>query len=176
MIDRAQVWIEPYWNAEHLRRALDWLLVLDPDASEALRLAALTHDMERHFSGGPVQDLSIPPAKNLEYRREHSERSARIVGAWLRDEATDDATIAEVERLIRLHEAGGDPDANLLQAADSLSFLEVNIDIPYAWARRGDCDLDRAHAQHTWMFERIQVPAARDLALPLYEEALRHGG
>ncbi|MCY7302136.1 MAG: DUF4202 domain-containing protein [Thermoleophilia bacterium] len=176
MIDRAQVWIEPYWNAEHLRRAMDWLLVLDPDASEALRLAALTHDMERHFPGGPVQDLSIPPAKNLEYRREHSERSARIVGAWLRDEGADDATIAEVERLIRLHEAGGDPDANLLQAADSLSFLEVNIDIPYAWVRRGDCDLDRARAQHTWMFERIQVPAARDLAMPLYEAAIRHGG
>ncbi len=81
-----------------------------------------------------------------------------------------------MERLIRLHEAGGDPGANLLQAADSLSFLEVNIDIPYAWARRGDCDLDRARAQHTWMFERIQVPAARDLALPRYEEAIRHGG
>ena len=173
MIDRAQVWIEPYWNAEHLRRAMDWLLVLDSDASQALRLAAVTHDMERHFPGGPEQDLSIPPAENLEYRREHSERSARIVGAWIRDEGADDATIAEVERLIRLHESGGDPDANLLQAADSLSFLEVNIDIPYVWARRGECDLDRARAQHTWMFERIQVPAARDLALPLYEEAIR---
>ena len=86
------------------------------------------------------------------------------------------ATVAEVERLIRLHEAGGDPDADLLQAADSLSFLEVNIDIPYAWARRGDCDLARARAQHTWMFERIQVPAAHELALPLHAEALRHGG
>ena len=176
MIDRTQVWIEPYWNAEHLRRALDWLLVLDPDASEALRLAAVTHDMERHFPGGPVQDLAILPSENLEYGREHSERSARIVGAWLRDEGADDAIVAEVERLIRLHEAGGDRNANLLQAADSLSFLEVNIDIPYAWARRGDCDLDRARAQHTWMFERIQVPAARNLALPLYEEAVGHGG
>ena len=176
MIDRAGRWIEPYWNAEHLRRTVDWLLVLDPGASEPLRLAALTHDMERHFPGGPEQDLSIAPEAGLDYRRDHADRSARIVVAWLRDEGADEATIAEVERLIRLHEAGGDPDANLLQAADSLSFLEVNIDIPYAWARRGDCDLDRARAQHTWMFERIQVPAARDLALPLYEEAIRHGG
>ncbi len=176
MIDKAQAFIEPYWNAEHLRRALDWLLVLDPDASEALRLAALTHDMERHFPGGPVQDLSIQPDEGLEYLREHSERSARIVGAWLHDEGADDATIAEVGRLILIHEAGGDPDANLLQAADSLSFLEVNIDIPYAWVRRGDCDLDRARAQHTWMFQRIRVPAARDLAVPLYEAAIGHGG
>ena len=175
MIDRAKRWIEPYWNVEHLRRADDWLLILSPDASEPLRLAALTHDMERHFPGGPVQDLSLPPGAGTEYRREHSERSARIVGAWLREEGADDPTVAEVERLIRLHEAGGATDADLLQAADSLSFLEVNIDIPYAWARRGDCDLQRAHAQHEWMYERIQVPRARELALPLYEEALRHG-
>lgn len=176
MIDRAVRWIEPYWNAEHLRRTADWLLVLVPDASEELRLAAVTHDMERHFPGGPEPDLSITPEADTEYRREHSERSARIVGEWLRGEAAAAATIAEVERLIRLHEVGGDPDSDLLQAADSLSFLEVNIDIPYAWARRGACDLDRARAQHTWMFERIRVSEARELGLPLYQEALRHGG
>ena len=175
-IDRAQEWIEPYWNAEHLRRALHWLLVLDEGASEALQLAALTHDMERHFPGGPEQDLSIAPEAGLEYRRLHAERSARIVGEWLREVGADPTSVAEVERLILLHESGGDTNANLLQAADSLSFLEVNIDIPYAWARRGDCDLDRARAQHTWMFERIQVDEARDLAQPLYDKAIRHGG
>lgn len=176
MIDRAQRWIEPYWNAEHLRRTADWLLVLEPNASETLRLAALTHDMERHFPGGPVPDLALPPETDVAYRRAHAERSARIVGEWLRGEGASEATIAEAERLIELHEVGGDHDADLLQAADSLSFLEVNVDIPYAWARRGDCDLERARAQHTWMFERIKVPAARELAEPLYEEALRHGG
>ena len=138
----------------------DWLLVLEPDASEALRLAALTHDMERHFPGGPVPDLTLPPEADVAYRREHSERSARIVGEWLRGEGAPETTIAEVERLIRLHEVGGDHDADVLQAADSLSFLEVNVDVPYAWARRGDCDLERARAQHAWMFERIKVPAA----------------
>ncbi len=176
VIDRATAWIEPYWNADHLRRTVDWLLVLDPGAGETSRLAALTHDMERHFPGGPKQDLSVPPGAGTEYRRAHAERSARIVGEWLREEGAEDATVAEVERLIRLHEAGGDPSADLLQAADSLSFLEVNIDVPYAWVRRGDCDLARARAQHTWMFERIKVPVARELARPLYEEALLHGG
>ena len=176
LIDEAADWIEPYWNAEHLRRALDWLLVLDSDASKELQLAALTHDMERHFPGGPEQDLSIAPEAGLEYRRLHSERSARIVGEWLREAGAEPASVAEVERLIRLHESGGDADANALQAADSLSFLEVNIDIPYVWARRGACGLDRARAQHTWMFERIQIPEARTLARPLYDEAIRHGG
>jgi Domain of unknown function (DUF4202) len=176
VISRAERWIEPYWNAEHLRRTAHWVLVLDSDAGETLRLAALTHDMERHFPGGPVQNLTLPPESDVEYWREHSERSARIVGEWLRGEGAPETTIAEVERLVHLHEVGGDHDADVLQAADSLSFLEVNVDVPYAWARRGDCDLERARAQHTWMFERIRVPAARELAGPLYEGALRHGG
>jgi hypothetical protein len=175
VIDRASAWIEPYWNAEHLRRTADWLLIVEPAADEPLQLAALTHDMERHFPGGPVQDLSVPPGRDGAYRREHSERSARIVGEWLRGEGADAGTVAEVERLIVLHEVGGDSAADALQAADSLSFLEVNIDVPYAWARRGDCDIARARAQHTWMFERIRLPGAQDLARPLYEAALRHG-
>jgi hypothetical protein len=176
VIDRAERWIEPYWNAEHLRRTADWMLVVEPDASETLQLAALTHDMERHFPGGPVQNLTMPPERDMEYWREHSERSARIVGEWLRGEGAPETTIAEVERLVQLHEVGGDHDADVLQAADSLSFLEVNVDVPYAWARRGDCTLERARAQHAWMFERIKVPAARMLAGPLYEEALRRVG
>lgn len=176
MTDRAAVWIEPYWNAEHLRRTLHWLLKLEPDAAEPIRLAALTHDMERHFAGGPVADRTLPPADDTVYLDAHAQRSARIVGEWLRDQGAADATVAEVERLVRLHEVGGDREADLLQAADSLSFLEVNVDVPYAWARRGECDLDRARAQHFWMFDRIKVPEARTLAQPLYEEALRHGG
>ena len=81
---QALAWIEPYWNAEHLRRTRDWLLELEPEASEALRLAALTHDIERHFPGGPVNDLAVPPEQETEYRRRHAERSAAYVEEWLR--------------------------------------------------------------------------------------------
>jgi hypothetical protein len=175
VIERARVWVEPYWNAEHLRRTLDWLLVLAPDADEDLQLAALTHDMERHFPGGPVQDLSIPAGDDDAYRRAHSERSATIVGAWLREAELAAPGVARVEELIRLHETGGSPAADLLQAADSISFLEVNIDVPYRWLREGRCDLARAQAQHRWMFERIRVRRAAELARPYLERALAVG-
>lgn len=175
MIDRARAWVAPYWNVDHLERTLDWLLELEPDAGEALRLAALTHDMERHFPGGPVAALTEPPEEEVEYRRAHSERSAEIVGGWLREQGADEALVSEVERLILLHETGGDPEADLLQAADSLSFLEVNVDVPYRWVREGRCDLERARAQHRWMFERIRHEPAVALARPLLEEALRAG-
>ena len=166
--ERAVAWIEPYWNAEYLRRTRDWLLELDPEASEALRLAALTHDIERHFPGGPANDLSVAPEEDMAYRRLHSERSAEFVTEWLRGQGADDALVDDVERLILAHEVGGGAEEDLLQAADSLSFLEVNVDLPAKWAAEGRCSLDRGIDQHRWMFERIRVARARALAEPLY--------
>jgi hypothetical protein len=170
---RALAWIEPYWNARHLVRTLDWLLELDPGASEAARLAALTHDMERHVPGGPAQDLAVWPDEDREYRRRHSERSARIVADWLRSEGADESLVSEVERLILAHETGGAADEDLLQAADSLSFLETNRELVVGWFSSGRCSRERAKAQAEWMYARIRPEGARALARPLYEEAIR---
>ena len=170
--EQALVWIEPYWNARHLVRAREWLLVLDPEAGEALRLAALTHDMERHFPGGPVHDVAHVAPDDEGYRRAHSERSARIVGDWLREHFAADGLVGEVERLVLAHEVGGAADEDLLQAADSLSFLETNVELVVQWATEGRCSRERAKAQHRWMFERIKIERARTLARPLYEEAI----
>jgi hypothetical protein len=170
--ERALIWIDPYWNASHLVRTRDWALELDPQAGEALRLAALTHDMERHFPGGPVSDLSLQPEEDMEYRRLHSERSAQIVAEWLADQRADEALIVGVKRLILAHETGGAADEDLIQAADSLSFLETNTALIAGWYTSGKCSRERAKAQHQWMFERIGLERARKLARPLYEEAI----
>ena len=76
--------------------------------------------------------------------------------------------------LIRVHEVGGWPEADEVQAADSLSFLEVNIDFflnkvgaPGGWT------LDLVRAKFDWMFHRIKLAEARALAAPLYEVALQ---
>jgi hypothetical protein len=170
--ERALAWIEPYWNAEHLVRTRVWLLELDEGAGEALRLAALTHDMERHFPGGPQPDLTVEPEEDLDYRRLHSERSRAIVAAWLGREGAAPGLVADVERLILAHEVGGAPDEDLLQAADSLSFLEVNTGLVAGWVTSGKCSRERGRAQHRWMFERIRLERARELARPLYDQAI----
>ena len=54
-------WIEDYYDREHLTRAGDWMLVVDPDAPEHLIIAALLHDMERKVPGGPVLDMAVVP-------------------------------------------------------------------------------------------------------------------
>lgn len=71
-----------------------------------------------------------------------------------------------------LHEFGDDEDANVLQAADSLSFLETNLDLVADWVRSGRCIAERAKDQHRWMYERIQLPAAKELASLSLERAL----
>lgn len=161
-------WIAPYWNANHLVRTRDWLLELEPDAGLSLRLAALTHDIERHFPGGPAPDPANP-----DYEAEHAARSARITRGWLAENGAGDELVTAVERLVAAHEVGGWPEADLLQAADSLSFLEVNFARPAAWVRDGRCDAAEARARLRHMFDRIKPDEARTAAAPLLERAER---
>jgi hypothetical protein len=164
-------WVASYWNAEHLVRTRDWLLELDPEASLALRLAALTHDIERNFPGGPAPDPTNPS-----YARLHAERSARIVREWLASKDTPEELVTAVARLVSAHEVGGWREADLLQAADSLSFLEVNATRPAAWVRDGRCSPAQARARLREMKDRIAVEEARAPADTLLEDAERRLG
>ena len=76
-------WIRLYYDGEHLARAGDWLLAVEPTAPEPLVIAALLHDMERSVPGGPVFDKQRQRWDDPEYNRAHSERSAAVVAGWL---------------------------------------------------------------------------------------------
>jgi hypothetical protein len=159
VIERARAWVEAvHPHARHLLRTEEWLLELDPDAGEALRLAAVLHDIERAFPDPSSSWESWRDWNNPEYNRWHQDRCADIAAAWLREQVAPEALTAEVERLVRVHEQGGWREADLLQAADSLSFLETMGFLVARWPRANaeaklhDCvarmapDLDRARA------------------------------
>jgi hypothetical protein len=65
LVEKARTWVvENYpYNRDHLLRALEWLDHLAPGAREAVRLATLTHDMERAFPGpdSPVMESLDDP-------------------------------------------------------------------------------------------------------------------
>jgi hypothetical protein len=172
LVDAARTWvIECYpWNRVHLLKALEWLDRVAPDSPEAIRLATLTHDMERAFPG-PDQPI-VKTLSDPDYERLHSDRSARIVGAWLRERRADEALVAEVERLIVAHEFGGWPEADLVQAVDSLSFLETNIDLFLGFVRSGKHPAQEVRKKFNQMFSRIQIPRLKMLAEPLIASAL----
>jgi len=176
--DLAREWVCAHYEhgRQHLLQTEVWLQRLKPDASEEMLLAALTHDMERAFPGPDSPSLDPKGGvDNPTYNIAHSERSARIVSKYLREQGASQESIEEVGRLIRAHEYGGDSDEKFVQAADSLSFLEVNVDVFLGWMDAGDekWNADAVRAKFTWMFERMQIPRACELARPLYEEAIR---
>lgn len=172
LITAARQWvIENYpYNRHHLLRSLEWLDELAPEASEPVRLATLTHDMERAFPG--PDSPKMPTLDDPDYERLHSERSARIVGAWLRSQNAREVLVTEVERLIVAHEVGGWPDADLVQAADSLSFLDTNIDLFLGFVRSGRFPAREVRAKFERTYYRIRVPRAQEIAKPLTINAL----
>jgi hypothetical protein len=171
---RAIDWIGPYSQAWHLVRARDWLAYLDPEASLEQRLAVVTHDIERMFPNGPQLDKATGRWDDPHYLYAHAARSAEVVGFWLhaQHDVPEKVVLPEVQRLITLHEFGGVGGADLVQAADSLSFLETLQDIVRKWVTNGECDAEQARAKHRYMAERIRVPEAQPVAERLLEQAL----
>ncbi len=171
---RALAWIEPYNQAWHLARARDWLVRLDSEASLEMRLAVATHDIERMIPNGPVFDKRNGRWDDPDYLYAHASRSALVVGVWIHEQgaAAGDLSVAEVRRLVTLHEFGGLGGADLVQAADSLSFLETLQDVVRAWVEKGECGIAQARAKHQYMADRIRVAEARRLAEPLLASAM----
>ncbi len=178
LLDTARQWvITKHPNqSEHLLRSEYWLGQFAPDAPLSVQLATLTHDMERAFPGDDApSQKNMRTANDTAYAIAHGRRSARFVAEWLTEQAADESFIHAVSELIVVHELGGWPEANKVQAADSISFLEVNAPLFAGWipTSYNGWTYERTHEKFIWMYERITVTAARALATPLFETAMR---
>jgi hypothetical protein len=171
---QAAQWLDGFYELEHLLATRRWVLRLRPHASAELRLAALVHDAERHFPGGPT---GTPQGgfDDPDYLFAHSIRSADVVEKWLRERAgvMDEKFIHRVRALVLRHEVGGGVEADVLQAADSLSFLETLDWLTVDWVRNGRYTKEEANQKLRWMLERIRPPEAGALGIPYYERAAR---
>ncbi|MCW2701968.1 MAG: hypothetical protein JWQ45_3503 [Blastococcus sp.] len=135
--------------------------------------AALVHDAERHFPGGP-SGTPDAPFDDPDYLFAHSIRSADVVEQWLRsgDVVPEEEFVQQVRRLVLRHEIGGGVEADVLQAADSLSFLETLSWLTAEWVTSGRYPRARAVEKLRWSVERIRLPEAVAAALPLYDRAV----
>ena len=118
----------------------------------------------------------MPPGANDDYRRAHCERSAAIVGEWLRTRGQPTELVARGRAADpACTRSAAAPTPTSLQAADSISFLEVNVDARRrAGCATGRCDLERAEATSTAGCSSGSALAQRARARrrPCYEEAL----
>lgn len=166
-------WIAPYTQVVHLLRTRDWLVHLTPNATLEARLAAMTHDIERMFPGGPTLDYAHIRWDDPVHLYPHQLRSASFVGDWLSsEEQAGDVDIAEVRRIVGLHEVGGLRLVDDVQAADSLSFLETLAGLAGDWVRTGTCSRDTAIAKLTYSVDRIRLDRALEPARALLPWAI----
>jgi hypothetical protein len=175
LLPAARAWVRAdHPHAPHLLRTEDWVVELAPGAGEALRLAAVLHDIERAFPDSGASWDSARDWDSPAYNRWHQDRSARIAVEWLHGRDAPPALVDHVERLILVHEVGGWPEADLLQAADSLSFLETMAPLVVDWVEAGRATRERAAAKVQNSLDRMspRLTRARELADPMLRDAL----
>lgn len=113
----------------HAENTLLWLRRLAPEADAALCLAAYAHDIDRADENTKVRRSDF---QNYDaFKAAHAEHGAAVVGAILDEEGLPKEFTTDCCDLIRRHEVGGTPRANLLRDADSISYFDVNLPLYY---------------------------------------------
>jgi len=107
-------------------RLAGWVARLEPDASEALRLAAHCQHLERwkiarsEYPEGRVGYLQW----RTQLGRFHAQRAAEV----LREIGYDDVTITAVERILTKQNLRSNPDSQTMEDALCLVFLQFEFD------------------------------------------------
>jgi hypothetical protein len=104
------------------KRMTDWLKRLEPNSSEALRLAA----RGQHICRWTIPRDSYPNDRPgyLRWRNDCKRMHADKLGEILRDVGYDGETIARVQSLVRKEHLKADPETQLLEDVICLVFLE----------------------------------------------------
>jgi len=134
----------------HAENTLVWLLRLDPRASQALRIAAFAHDVERAFEYKKVHRMNFVDFDA--FKSAHASNSANILMEILTECGVDSATSTEACSLIALHETGGNAQADLLKDADSISYFDVNLLLYYQ--REG---WEETMRRTVWGYQRLST-------------------
>ena len=107
------------------RRAEAWVARLDPEASDALRLAARAHHLRRWAL--PRSDYPPGRAGYLRWRRAQRERHARDLAAILDDAGVDGSVSVRASQIVAKQGLGSDPEVQTFEDAVSLTFLETEL-------------------------------------------------
>ena len=146
----------------HAKDTLAWVLRLEPHAGPALQLAALGHDIDR-----AVKERKISRADYQDYdafKAAHARNGAAILLEILAASGVAPSIAEEAGRLVILHEVGGNPQADLLKDADSISFFQVNL--PLYFQREG---WEEAKRRSVWGYRRLS-PKMREVARSITHE------
>mgnify|MGYP000551271942 CR=1 FL=1 len=149
-------------DPRHADNTLQWLLHLQPDAGEALQLAALAHDIDR---ATPERVRREDHSDYDAFKAAHAQRGAELLRVILEDCGVESTITKEACRLVEFHEVGGDADADLLKDADSISYFDGNL--PLYYQREGWAETKR---RSLWGYKRLSARAKKIVENISYEE------
>jgi len=151
----------------HFERTVFWFEKFYPQFTEAYRIAAYSHDIERAFRD---EDKKAPEDYlNPTFLKYHQEKGAEIISEFLEKQGASQEVISKVKHLISKHEVGGDEEQNALMDADSVSFMETNAEI-FVNKKAPIEGYDKVKEKLDWMFNRISSREAKEIVRPNYEK------
>lgn len=158
----------------HLLRTLYWLESLNPDADQALRIAAISHDIERAFRQKDVVEIvkKTGGLTSREYFEKHEIRGAEIIGDFIERLGARKDLTNRVRMLVSRHERGGDEDQNLLRDADSIAFFEVYVAGKLMSEMIDYIGKEEARKKIEFMYERINNDEAKKISRKWRDKAI----
>jgi len=132
----------------HAKNTLEWLLKLKPDADEALKIAALGHDIERAIEHRKVKRKDYRSYDG--FKEAHALNSAGILEEIMKECNVRRELIDDICFLVSHHETGGTRRVDVLRDADSISFFHVNI--PYYFVRNG---IEETKKRCLWGYKKL---------------------
>lgn len=113
-------------DLDHALDAWHWLLRLSPEASAAVQFAALFHDIERLDSEADRRVEQHAPDYQA-FKDAHAKRGGDVAYDVLVACGVDRLTALRTRAIVASHERRGiDPEVDLLNDADALSFFSLN--------------------------------------------------
>ena len=147
------------WSVRYHRRLLAWVLTLDPDASEPLRLAAHCQHIQRWTR--PRGDYPEGRSGYKRWRADLARFHADQAEAVLRQVGYDSVTVSAVRRLLLKKGLTTDAEVQLFEDAVCLTFLENELD---DFATKHDEDKLVSILRKTW---KKMSPGGQAAALDL---------
>ncbi len=139
-------------DSKHSKNTRAWVLRLKPEADIALQIAALGHDIERS-----IKELKIKRENYSDYnefKMAHARNSAKVLHDLLSKYDINDTIRHKVSNLVTHHEFGGNPEANILKDADSISYFDVNLQFYFQRNSRRETEF-----RIMWGYQRLSDEA-----------------
>jgi len=150
-------------DPRHAENTLEWVLKLDPEADQALQLAALAHDIDRAVEARKTRRSDYDDYDA--FKAAHARNGAMILRKILIDCSVPKAVVDEACWLVRFHEVGGDYSSDLLKDADSISFFDVNVLLYYR--REG---MEETLRRCRWGYQRLSDQMKKTVMRIIYKD------